>query len=749
MKHIITLFLLAISLTTNAQCSFYGRVTGVDGEGLHGCQVILSANGNISAFASADENGKFIISNIRTGKFHINISCIGYKSFENDIEIKNNYEENFILMSDTIMVEGITVTKERTRKTATGHTYFLSEKARKSKNPYKALQEIPEIVSDYIHQSVKSADGKQMIVLIDGAIVNTGINPIDPERIASIEIHDVISAKYMRTGAGRIMNIKLKKQKENYTYIESFIRNDMPSFSGFTGIIFEFGNPKISIYGDISPGYSHNNKTYTGNETYTKDYIRTEYENRWSCAKNIDYEMMLKYRPTPKDYIALYIQGEAGKSHTKGEGTGTLSTMDNKDYSKNMYSKNLARNFSVATYYKHIFSTSIETETTARLSTNLTDDTEHTEQRFGQEKSNEYINLSVRQHAFELSSDFTWNITDDIVLNGGNSTNYETNRLQDRVATFNDYRHRNWNEYLYAGITGNLGDFDFMLSGGYEWTWMHSAGIFNKFSRPRISASIGYDFHKRGSISARYSQNISNPSISLLNPYNTSTDPLIHTSGNPYLLPQKKRDITASYNFRSNIINGGLNATYSQITDMFEPYAYIDDNSIYHSTYTNGGHFHALDITLYTSFSHKNTYINCNITHHTDFYIGLKAKKSIIIRASGMQTFGKFGATMSLSHTSRSYSTISTIKSILPIASISLSYNFTPNIMISAGAISVLGNIKTKTYTKVEGYEQIAATKAYDLRPWLMFRWTIRKNYKRKINLENDIMLDKRDKIKL
>lgn len=43
-------------------------------------------------------------------------------------------------------------------------------------------------------------DGKQLLVLVDGIKVNSGITTIDPKRIDYVEIKDVVNAKYEREG---------------------------------------------------------------------------------------------------------------------------------------------------------------------------------------------------------------------------------------------------------------------------------------------------------------------------------------------------------------------------------------------------------------------------------------------------------------------------------------------------------------------------------------------------------------------
>lgn len=96
-----------------------------------------------------------------------------------------------------------------------------------------------------------------MAILIDGMRVNSGISPIDPSRIKSVEIIDVVGAKYMRQGVKRVMNIKLK-ETPLYTYAQLSARADYPEKSYFASPKFEIGNSSISLYGDASFGTGHN-----------------------------------------------------------------------------------------------------------------------------------------------------------------------------------------------------------------------------------------------------------------------------------------------------------------------------------------------------------------------------------------------------------------------------------------------------------------------------------------------------------
>lgn len=137
-------------------------------------------------------------------------------------------------------------TKRPVVRTSRGHIYYLSKEA-----AYIALREIPELISNSTTQTVSSQDGKSLVVLIDGMRVNTGITPISPERIESVEIINVAGANYMFDGGEKILNIHTKKHFPPYLYLQESVRDDIPTYWQFFDSQFEIGNPKSSFFGTI------------------------------------------------------------------------------------------------------------------------------------------------------------------------------------------------------------------------------------------------------------------------------------------------------------------------------------------------------------------------------------------------------------------------------------------------------------------------------------------------------------------
>ena len=365
MKHICIFTFLLMPVFAFSQYCMQGKVTDEMGTGINEAQIYLYLNGELEALAHTNTNGEYRIGKVPQGKYHVVVSCMGFTSKDDSVAIERDVIQDFILETRSFMLDSVVVMGRSSRLTSKGHVFYLSKKARESGNPFVALQEIPLLYSDPVTESVRSSDGQSMMILIDGMRVNSGISPVDPSRIKSVEIIDVVGAKYMRQGVKRIMNIKLK-ETSLYTYLQLSARADYPEKSYFASPKFEIGNSSISVYGDASFSTGHNRQTSSYNlETpvLTKEYAG---ESK-SKIKDFDYSLMAKWRISAKDFFAAYVQGNASKEASRNTSSGEQNEYSITRYSINDYHSSL---FSATSYYKHLFSNNEEMEIYAVYSDN-------------------------------------------------------------------------------------------------------------------------------------------------------------------------------------------------------------------------------------------------------------------------------------------------------------------------------------------------------------------------------------------
>ncbi len=213
-----------------AQSTFSGKVSDSEKQILPGAQVILLKADTLFAATLTDQDGKFVFRDIPADVYGLQILAMGYTPIEEkERKIEGHHSFSFTLEKemnvDLDVVEVTANQNDRVERTATGQRFFLSEEAKKKRDPYLALQEIPSIISNNAQKKITMADGSSPLILINGIAVNTGVDPIDPSEIESVEVMDVVYARYLRTGVKHIVNIKLKRKKGS---LSLFRNNDTP-----------------------------------------------------------------------------------------------------------------------------------------------------------------------------------------------------------------------------------------------------------------------------------------------------------------------------------------------------------------------------------------------------------------------------------------------------------------------------------------------------------------------------------------
>lgn len=229
----------------------------------------------------------------------------------------------------------------------------MSSNAKKSGDPYKALSEIPRLRVNQALQSVKLDDGTSPYVLIDGKLVNTGITPIDPQDILSVEIVDVVNAKYLQKGIKTLLNIKLKPKRNPYQFYQVAARTDIPIREGFGVGYFEVGNSKVSLYGRASLSGTYNDDSqiemWQKNTNYFKKASGTSRNNKQSLLG----ELILKWSLSEKDYMAAQLYGITTKQKQETWGSGSLKTTNDMSFLYRSINQNDSYVITAGLYYKH------------------------------------------------------------------------------------------------------------------------------------------------------------------------------------------------------------------------------------------------------------------------------------------------------------------------------------------------------------------------------------------------------------
>jgi outer membrane receptor protein involved in Fe transport len=311
------------------------------------------------------------------------------------------------------------------------------------------------------------------------------------------------------------------------------------------------------------------------------------------------------------------------------------------------------------------------------------------------------------------------------------------------------FRHREWNQYLYASFSSKLGHLYYMASLGAEGIRLKAGDKEGHYFKPRASAALTYAFNDNNSLQFNYALTNTAPEVGQLNPYNTSTDSLVVVKGNPDLRPMQSHALEAAYTFNT----AGLYLTpdfgYNIYSDIIEPYGQTL-GGIYFSSYRNDGHkrdLYAGGGLSYRFGSPKKVYgrIYANAYHYVDYFAGQSPKKSFSLGIGFTPNYRKWTLDISFDYRNYSYTAVSRLRYKAPNFSyLQLMYHFTKNFYLGAALQYFTGAVRTETATYGDSYTAFLSQKMLDqnFRPWLILRYTFRRNARHKIKLGNGIIKD-------
>ncbi len=641
------------------------------------------------------------------------------------------------LSARKVSLEEVTVSIDRSRlvkRTADGQMFFLSERARSLSNPFQALEEIPLLIPDVSTSTIKLADGTVPLILVDGDRVNTGIAPIAPADIESVEVITQVSARYLQEGYKAIVNIKLKKKRNPYIWFETATRHDIPLDHGFGVVYFEVGNPKVSLYGRSAAHYTYHDDTRStttrSNTTYSQNFDSRTRRN----ANDILGELLLKTRPSASDYAAVHVYASDGSSRTSGQGEGEYNDAV---YLSDSYSREKSMLINGSAYWKHTFAPGRQLELRGVYSHNGNDYRTVSEQLFGTEPVTAGSDYRNQRNSVTFTADYSHDFSNGAWLGAGASTEADGVRLNN-ITIGQRLPHRILNQYVYTTFAHSLGAVRYMVSAGAEGIWMKTGNASGHYIRPRGSASAIWVVNSANSFQLSYTLTNDAPSVAQLNPYNISSDPLVVQCGNPGLKPQYMNYVDLSYTLNAGNLYLMPKVYYKVISDMIEEYGYTD-RGVYYNTYHNSGHFSQWLSEIYGSYKVKAGRIYAAVGTFTNKFADQGAHTSVYTSAGYMLRVGKWMYYGSLYFNARDMDEYSIIRHYRPSrAELQVNYNITPDFYIGVSVQHFTGRYRTRTLTSDGTYHAAVSTVYTDrcVRPWVILRYTLRKNAKNKIDLD-------------
>lgn len=696
-------------------------------------------NAGASIYSSSVSTPDFVISLPRKGYYRLKLISLGFKDWEESVSLERDTIIDISLIPDPMMLKEVTVSANSSSKTtATGEIFKLSQQAKESGNPYTALSEIPLLDVNIATQTIKTRDGETPMILIDGKFLNSGINPVDPKFIESVEVVEVTNAKYLQMGVTKILNIKLKREIPFYTYVEARTRHDIPLREGFGGAIFEFGSKRFAISGHGFGNYLHDDRvTYRKEERLGENFKNVD---GFRLTDNLGWEgqLMMKWTPTSKDYFAAVVKGKDSHRHISGEAFGSYNSTTSENLSAHIKNKTVDGGMLTGAYYEHTFQN--DDRLTAYFHYNRGNyDVDNSNDETiaghdGEEDTDFYheYQKSVRDQ-YVATVDYISSERKFGYISAGNE--YKYTRDRDRNMLTDPQEHAaliQQSNYTYLSYDKSWKSLYFMGSAGLQYMDINSDSGDNNWWRPRVAASVTLRLPSDRRLRASYTMDNSLPPAAYMQTFNTSVDPWVRIEGNPRLVPMRVNSVRINYDRSFSKVRLNAYGVFKFNSDMIESYIRNEDDVSVH-TYRNNGVYRCWILGLRPTLRFGQLKIMPDVAWYSEQYSGQCYRDFFSVGGSCQWFFGKFFIYADIRWRNRDYDTYSVTRYVNPITShIQLTWRPAKPLQITLAMPYFWGVRKVETTTQKGNYSQLTDTryKSSSLRPWILVSWTLRKNSK-------------------
>lgn len=720
---------------------FHGEIVSKEGNGgIADGYVLLILDGKIFKTTSSDKKGHFSMKNVPDGNYIVEVTCLGYQSVSDSLKIKGSTRRNFQLTEEAKELGEVTVVADRSqivKRTANGEVFYLSSAAKKMSNPFRALQEIPAIISDANTSSVKTLDGKAPLILINGNMVNSGIGPISPADIESVEVVNSVSARYLQEGVTSILNIKLKRHTKPYLWLEGATRHEIPVDNGFGVGYFEVGNHKISLYGRAAYHYKYHEDVESSVNRTNTGYKQTYDQSTRNDTHKWIGELLLKYLITSNDYFAAQFYDSYNSTEGKSLAQGNYLTDISQLYGFQSFDKNKSNILTTSLYYKHSFSKSSDLELRLAYNFNKNDYSANRVDYYDEQQVDANTLYNNKRHSGSFNIDYSKEYANNSSLIAGSHSTLIMDDIDNAIGENPLFKHHSYNQYVYVGYGGSFKQLRYNASIGMEGIWAKAGEASYSYFRPRGNVSMTWIANKHNSVRLSYQLTNMAPNVAYLNPYNTSTDSLFVSLGNPNLKPQMTHYASMSYTLNVGKLYFIPTVGYKYVSDVIENYGY-SDGGIYYSTYANTGHFFRVSAGADLSYRFKWGRVYAGGGWKADHYMGQDAKNSAYASFGFNAQVKNFSFYGDVDYNSRDYTALACTRYKHPsVANLQVNFNFTPDFYMGVCLQHLTGEYQGKVTTVDGSFHSVIENHYKDqkFRPWVILRYTFRKNAEKKHKL--------------
>lgn len=611
----------------------------------------------------SDDKGKFSISNINEGSYYLKITFMGYwdkiiepivfKENEStldlgSIKLRHNIEalKEVVVTAKTQAIKN-TVDKQvisvRSNLVATGG------------NAIDALALSPSIQIDS-DNNVKLRGSANFIVLVNGK--PTSLSPNDvlkqtpANTISRIEVITNPSVKYNAEGGAGIINIILKKSVT--AGLNSIANAGIGSRNKYSADVNVNLNKEHVSY---SFGFDWRDHTKVANNNYYRTLYNEEnthfasmLQDRKVTDSNAGFRFGVDYNPneTNNFYYSLHTGYTKATGRILNSNSGFTVPASTEELKFNPYYFNVKPTF-FTNNLGYITTTDKGNQITLNLYYSFINyDLDNSQSSYRTDENREIIdttpfrlNISNNNHSHDVrfDGDYTSAISGNTKLESGISY-HQYNRFLDITYSEFDYVKNDWEnnqdytgrydfkEKIYAGyINLNSSFWNLNASFGLRVEFMDrvlkqkNTGDRYHFDQVNFfpGLSISKEINDFNSLKLSLTNRINRPDEYMMNPFPDFVDDYFVNVGNPYLIPEKVRNLELGFNYSKDKTSFSSNLYYRTTKDKIDQKLTIREDDKILTMFHNDVKDWAMGLESMTNFR-VNDWWNVNVNANIFYY---------------------------------------------------------------------------------------------------------------------------------
>ncbi|WP_435263800.1 TonB-dependent receptor domain-containing protein [Tenacibaculum sp. nBUS_03] len=414
------------------------------------------------------------------------------------------------------------------------------------------------------------------IVQLSGSELNAYLNTIASDDIKNIEVITTPPSKYDAEGNSGLINIVLKKSKEN-----SWNNQLRTSYTQATYPLFNFGNTfnysksKISVIASLNKTKGHTaqfnefNINYPSASTVTNLDMKNK-ENITSGRLGVDYNL------TNKATVGISYAGSFENKGIIDDGI-TFTNDNNGTFTVNKgYAETTNKNHSINAHYIQKLDTlgrklSIDIDYfnfNNYFNRSFSSEQFITNQNYFEAKNSTHQNLKNYSGRLDIEhpskwANFSYGVKTTITKTDSDVAFYNTSTgtpIFDPTQS-NEFTYSENINAVYADMSKPLGE-KWQTKIGLRFENTQTKGVSKTNSQTNInsynkffpSIFLGYTPSKKNMFNLSYSRRIQRPSFEVLNPFRFYINPISYQEGNPFLKPQISDNLELKHIYKGKLI---------------------------------------------------------------------------------------------------------------------------------------------------------------------------------------------------